>query len=165
MRGCRARMSPSDRKLARRRNHFVLDAGHAPFARARKSSSRPKTIDSVGQTFAQAGARPLFLSIVTEGAFERAAGVRQRRGPTIDHARTDTRRRSSRSHCRRRSAPDTEPTSVRTIDPVGHASRQPASSQCLQTSDRNTQRNGSSAFAAATARQVRLRIGQTHRSA
>src|SRR5438477_11493173 len=38
----------------------------------------------------------------------------------------------------------TEPTSVRTIDPVGHASRQPASSQCLQTSDRNTQRKGSS---------------------
>src|SRR2546429_7873419 len=38
----------------------------------------------------------------------------------------------------------TEPTSVRTIDPVGHASRQPASSQCLQTSDKKTQRNGSS---------------------
>ena len=33
---------------------------------------------------------------------------------------------------------------MRTIDPVGHASRQPASSQCLQTSDRKTQRNGSS---------------------
>src|SRR3954465_11279371 len=30
------------------------------------------------------------------------------------------------------------------IDPVGHASRQPASSQCLQTSERKTQRNGSS---------------------
>src|SRR5437762_6135328 len=38
----------------------------------------------------------------------------------------------------------TEPTSVRTIEPVGHASRQPASSQCLQTSDKKTQRNGSS---------------------
>src|SRR6266480_3176274 len=37
-----------------------------------------------------------------------------------------------------------EPPSVRTIAPVGHASRQPASSQCLQTSERNTQRNGSS---------------------
>src|ERR1700757_60385 len=45
----------------------------------------------------------------------------------------------------------TEPTSVRTIDPVGHASRQPASSQCLQTSDKKTQRNGSSASAEATA--------------
>src|ERR1043166_1228042 len=29
----------------------------------------------------------------------------------------------------------TPPNSVRTIDPVGHASRQPARSQCLQTSD------------------------------
>src|SRR4051794_542416 len=28
--------------------------------------------------------------------------------------------------------------SVRTIDPVGHASRQPARSQCLQTSDENS---------------------------
>src|SRR5438876_5825222 len=38
----------------------------------------------------------------------------------------------------------TEPTSVRTIEPVGQASRQPASSQCLQTSERKIQRNGSS---------------------
>src|SRR5439155_12100692 len=38
----------------------------------------------------------------------------------------------------------TEPTSVRTIEPVGHASRQPASWQCLQTSDRKIQRSGSS---------------------
>src|SRR5439155_18048498 len=45
----------------------------------------------------------------------------------------------------------TEPTSVRTIEPVGQASRQPASSQCLQTSERKIQRNGSSAFAEASA--------------
>src|SRR5207237_1748977 len=38
----------------------------------------------------------------------------------------------------------TEPTSVRTNDQVGHASRQPASAQCLQTSDKKTQRKGSS---------------------
>src|SRR5438445_5841680 len=31
----------------------------------------------------------------------------------------------------------TPPNSVRTIDPVGHASRHPAFSQCLQTSDEN----------------------------
>src|SRR5690242_17502310 len=31
----------------------------------------------------------------------------------------------------------TLPNSVRTIDPVGHDSRQPAFSQCLQTSDEN----------------------------
>src|SRR5206468_7254095 len=44
------------------------------------------------------------------------------------------------------SCTNTEPTSVRTIEPVGHASRQPASSQCLQTSERKTQRNGSSSL-------------------
>src|ERR1051325_3834699 len=32
----------------------------------------------------------------------------------------------------------TLPNSVRTIDPVGHDSRQPAFSQCLQTSDENS---------------------------
>src|SRR5437016_5339030 len=32
----------------------------------------------------------------------------------------------------------TEPNSVRTIEPVGHASRQPAFSQCLQTSEENS---------------------------
>ena len=32
----------------------------------------------------------------------------------------------------------TLPNSVRTIEPVGHASRQPAFSQCLQTSDENS---------------------------
>src|ERR1700752_4690709 len=37
----------------------------------------------------------------------------------------------------------TEPTSVRTIEPVGQASRHPALAQCLQTSERNCQRNGS----------------------
>jgi hypothetical protein len=31
----------------------------------------------------------------------------------------------------------TPPNSVRMMDPVGHASRQPAVSQCLQTSDEN----------------------------
>src|SRR5512145_3510177 len=34
----------------------------------------------------------------------------------------------------------TPPNSVRTMDPVGHASRQPAFSQCLQTSDEKSQR-------------------------
>src|SRR4029453_10890630 len=33
----------------------------------------------------------------------------------------------------------TPPNSVRTIDPVGHASRQPACSQCLQTSEEKSQ--------------------------
>jgi hypothetical protein len=33
----------------------------------------------------------------------------------------------------------TEPNSVRISAPVGHASRQPAFVQCLQTSDMNTQ--------------------------
>jgi len=33
---------------------------------------------------------------------------------------------------------------VRTIDPVGHGFETPASSQCLQTSDKKTHRNGSS---------------------
>src|SRR5262245_1072998 len=35
----------------------------------------------------------------------------------------------------------TPPNSVRTIEPVGHASRQPAFSQCLQTSDEKSHRN------------------------
>ena len=35
----------------------------------------------------------------------------------------------------------TPPNSVRTIEPVGQASRQPAFSQCLQTSDEKSQRN------------------------
>src|SRR5687767_2359573 len=34
----------------------------------------------------------------------------------------------------------TPPNSVRTIEPVGHASRQPAFSQCLQTSEEKSHR-------------------------
>src|SRR5512134_2797458 len=37
---------------------------------------------------------------------------------------------------------NTPPNSVRTIDPVGHASRHPAFSQCLQTSEEKSQRKG-----------------------
>src|SRR5579859_945146 len=40
----------------------------------------------------------------------------------------------------------TPPNSVRTIDPVGHASRQPASSQCLQTSEEKVHEVGSAAL-------------------
>src|SRR5512135_1122236 len=40
----------------------------------------------------------------------------------------------------------TPPNSVRTIDPVGHASRHPATSQCLQTSDENSHDITSGAF-------------------
>src|SRR3954468_19903634 len=41
---------------------------------------------------------------------------------------------------------NTPPNSVRTIEPVGHASRHPASSQCLHTSDEKTHDACSPAF-------------------
>src|SRR3954469_8932317 len=41
----------------------------------------------------------------------------------------------------------TPPNSVRTIAPVGHASRHPATSQCLQTSEENVQDGDSGEFA------------------
>src|SRR5689334_13594506 len=40
----------------------------------------------------------------------------------------------------------TPPNSVRMIDPVGHASRHPATSQCLQTSEENSHAVASGAF-------------------
>src|SRR6266849_4145836 len=41
---------------------------------------------------------------------------------------------------------NTLPNSVRTIEPVGHASRHPAFSQCLQTSDENSHERRSGAL-------------------
>src|SRR3954449_6414375 len=41
---------------------------------------------------------------------------------------------------------NTPPNSVRTIAPVGHASRQPATSQCLHTSDENVHEGDSGEF-------------------
>src|SRR5581483_2213953 len=40
----------------------------------------------------------------------------------------------------------TPPNSVRTIEPVGQASRQPAFSQCLHTSDKNAHESRSGEF-------------------
>src|SRR5918994_4508688 len=43
---------------------------------------------------------------------------------------------------------NTPPNSVRTIEPVGHASRHPAFSQCLQTSEEKSHRNALLAYPA-----------------
>ena len=85
MRECRRPMSPADRKVARHRNRFpaILHALRA----ARAQIVKPAEDDRFSRANFCAGRHePAFLPVVTEGAFESAAGIGQRLRATIDHA-------------------------------------------------------------------------------
>src|SRR5215472_9518590 len=89
-------------------------------------------MDSVGHAFAQAGSSP------TRCRSEQNVHLKARPSSRFfcttpnGHATTQYEQPLQMSGCTK-----TPPNSVRTIAPVGQASRQPAFSQCLHTSEEN----------------------------
>ena len=112
--------------------------------RARAQIIEPPEHDRLSRTnFGTRRCETALLSVVAEGAFECAAGIGQRLWAPVNHAKW-ARDDAIPAAVANVVLHEHRPTSVRTIAPVGQASRQPASSQCLQTSERKIQRNGSS---------------------
>src|SRR5947209_13195689 len=103
------------------------------FASSRRSFSRPNLIDSVGQALAQAGSSPAFCRSVQNVHLKARPSSSFFCTTPNGQEMTQYAQPLQMSGCR-----NTPPYSVRTSAPVGHASRQPATSQCLQSSEENS---------------------------
>src|SRR4051794_30636450 len=111
------------------------------FASSRISFSRPNLIDSVGQALAHAGSNPAFCRSVQNVHLNARPSSSSFCTTPNGQEMTQYAQPLQMSGCT-----NTPPNSVRTMEPVGHASRQPATSQCLQTSDENSHDSTSGAL-------------------